>query len=408
MATLWLTVRSKGDMGVTEFLLVMLLMWSAFICVYFRGRNIDVATWMWAFAILFRVTGLFAEPIFEDDWYRYLWDGRTFVAEGNPYDRQPAAYFAIEVTERFERILGDVNYPDVPTIYGPVCQYVFAASYLVAPGELWPLKVVLLLADCIVIWCLLRLTTVRNTLLYAWCPLAVFETAINAHAEILGVAPAIWCLFLSYRGRACSALSAIGIACAARIHATLLVPFILIRVERRNWWLLPVTFALVYAPFWLQGSLADWAGLKAFLGNWEFNSTVYAVLASTAGVQWAKVISGLGFALAYSLLWWSRKKHGQTVPRGDIIYGLFFLFSAVANPWYMLWLLPFVAVFPSVTGIVACAVVSLSYVHGLNVDSASLGPYEHPWWVRPAEVVAVVIAFAVDLMRRSMAKRKTR
>jgi len=125
-------------------------------------------------------------------------------------------------------------------------------------------------------------------------------------------------------------------------------------------------------------------------------------------VQWAKVISGLGFALAYGLLWWRENKHGPTVPRGDIIYGLFFLFSAVANPWYMLWLHPFVAVFPSVTGIAACAIVSLSYVHGLNLDSPRLAPYEHPWWVRPAEVVALVIAFAVDLMRRSMAKRKTR
>ena len=121
-------------MAVSEFLLVMLLMWSALICAWFRTRNVDAAKPMWVFAILFRVTGLFAEPIFEDDWYRYLWDGRTFVVEGNPYDRAPDAYFAAEVPEQFGRILDGVNYPGVPTIYGPVCQYVFAASYLVAAG----------------------------------------------------------------------------------------------------------------------------------------------------------------------------------------------------------------------------------------------------------------------------------
>jgi hypothetical protein len=96
-----------------------------------------------------------------------------------------------------------------------------------------------------------------------------------------------------------------------------------------------------------------------------------------------------------------------TIPRGDWIYGIFFLLSAVVNPWYMLWLLPFVALFPSVTGIAACMVVTLSYAHGLNLNEAGLAPYEHPWWVRPAEIAAVCLGLGVDWFRRSTAKGET-
>jgi alpha-1,6-mannosyltransferase len=409
--TLWLVVRSKPGPGIWEFLLALAVMWTAVIGAFLAARSSasrSIRGSLWIFAIACRIAGLFAEPIFEDDWYRYLWDGRNLVVEGDPYKSPPAAYFTnTALTPAFERILDNINHPDVPTIYGPICQYLFAFSYLIAQGQLWPVKLLLILADVLLIFCLLRLTSPRNTLLYAWCPLVLHETAINAHTEILGVAPAMLALFLLARGQTRSALVTLGISVAARIHGVLLAPFLVLQTPWKRWWIFPVMMALLYLPFWVQGSLGDWAGLRAFLQHWEFNSTIFAVVAWMTGTPAAKLICASTFALVYAVL--LRRQPSTAVrssgfsrspiPPGDLVYGIFFLLSAVVNPWYVLWLAPFMALFPSFTGVTACAVVSLSYVHGLNWEAAALPPYEHPWWVRPAEIAAVAIAFIADCLQ---------
>lgn len=402
---------SYNSRNVWTFVFLMLTAWAVLIWSFLKapsGTSRVALVSLWTWAIAFRIAGLFATPVFEDDWYRYLWDGRVFAEEGNPYTQPPAAYFSDgAVPEHFQRILDNVNYPDVRTIYGPVCEYLFLVSHWMAPGQLWPLKVMLIATDLLAIFFLLRLTSVRNALLYAWCPLVIHETAFNAHPEVLGVSALIAALYLSTKGRSITVATALAIGVAARIHALLLVPLLLWQ-RKRVWPMFLGLLALLYLPFWLQGSLADLHGLRVFLEEWEFNSMAFAAFASWLGTQAAKLICGAIFAAFY--VWYLRRfvSHQplSVIPRGDWIYGAFFLMSAVINPWYLLWIVPFVALFPSATGIAACVVVSWSYIHGLNWENAGLAPYQHPWWVRPAEISAVALAFAAELWQRLRSYRK--
>ena len=65
----------------------------------------DVLRAVWIWGVLFRVAGFFGEPLLEDDWARYLWDGRQFVVSGNPYATAPAEHFAVTtVPEPFQRV----------------------------------------------------------------------------------------------------------------------------------------------------------------------------------------------------------------------------------------------------------------------------------------------------------------
>ena len=72
----------------------------------------------------------------------------------------------------------------------------------------------------------------------------------------------------------------------------------------------------------------------------------------------------------------------------------------MANPWYALWLWPFVAARISATGLCALAAVSLAYVTGLNLGDASLGNFGHPWWLRLVEFGAIGIAALFDWRKR--------
>ena len=88
------------------------------------------------FAALFRLVLLFSEPIQEDDFYRYLWDGKVVASGLNPYrftprevqtdngkegPLQPYRKLA-ETDAHFALLLSRINHPDVPTLYPPVAQ----------------------------------------------------------------------------------------------------------------------------------------------------------------------------------------------------------------------------------------------------------------------------------------------
>ena len=73
------------------------------------------AVWIWA--LLFRLAGLMANPVLENDYFRFLWDGRVFALTGNPYALPPSASFGnVDVSQPFQEILSQINHPQVPSI----------------------------------------------------------------------------------------------------------------------------------------------------------------------------------------------------------------------------------------------------------------------------------------------------
>jgi hypothetical protein len=417
--------RGRQEISITAFLGIMFAAWVllAFACT---NKETISAKKIWFWAIAFRLVGFFAEPVLEDDWYRYLWDGAVFASTGNPYGKPPNLFFGDpSVLPGMQRILDGINHPDVPTIYGPVCQLMFLISYWIAPGQLWPLKVMLLVADLAGIAAVSRLITkhTRDTLahsdifsppetrvgwraflsaairrrcctflLYAWCPLLVKEVAFTAHPDIVAIVLLLAALLVQ-RPRNVAILCAVAVATKA--FAILIAVLLLLRLPKKHWLTFVGVLAGLYLPFWLQGNPADLAGLKAFATEWEFNSTLYGVIGIWAGAEAARLICGILFVLLYSLYAWKWK---GGIPRGDWIFGVFFLLSAVVNPWYLLWMLPFVALFPTAAGVAALIVVSVAYAHGLNLPGSDLGPYDHPAWVRVVELVTIFVAGSLQYL----------
>ena len=411
--------RDRQGVHIATFLGIMFAAW-AFVAFACTNKEVISTKKIWFWAISFRVIGLFGQPVLEDDWYRYLWDGAVFAEMGNPYDKAPSLFFGgLAVSAGMERILDGINHPDVPTIYGPVCELLFLTSYWIVPGQLWPLKVMLLAADLAGVavvaqlitkktreglahadlfsteerprgWRAVLSATVRRRdcalLLYAWCPLLIKEVAFTAHPDIVAIVLLLAALAVQ-RPRNVAILCALAVG--TKVIAILIAALLVLRLPKKHWLTFAAALAGLYVPFWLQGSLADLAGLKTFASEWEFNSTLYGVIGIWAGAQAAKVICGALFLILYSLYAWEWK---DGIPRGDWIFAAFFLLSPVVNAWYLLWMLPFVALFPTSAGIAALVVVSVAYAHGLNLPGSELGPYDHPSWVRAVEVVTIFVA----------------
>jgi hypothetical protein len=348
-------------------------------------------------AILFHGCGLLGMPLFEDDFYRYLWDGYRFAQAGTPYGIPPAHFFTDpNVPLIYQRILDHINYPEIPTIYGPTTEFIFLISYFLAPGNVLSLQILLVLFNLLLIRLLLSIAPARLVLLYAWCPLVIKEIAFTAHPDGFGVFLLITAIIFQQKKCWNGAAVFLALSVGAKVFALLLVPFVLAHAKMRHWLTFFTVLGLLYLPFWLRGG-TDMIALAVFAREWEFNAAVFGLLTILLPNLTAKIILGIAF-LSF-LAWYYfhyRKQPMPTIPRGDWIYGFFLMIVPAINAWYFLWLLPFAVIYPSAWAWTASVTVLLSYITALNLGDFNQLPFEQPIWVRPVEFGLIVIAFWYD------------
>ena len=359
-------------------------------------------------ALVFRIAGLVGGPFYEDDFYRYLWDAYRFATTGTPYGAAPEEFFIDpSVPVLFQGVLDRINYPELPTIYGPTTQLVFLLGYWVQPASVTALQAILILVDLSAVALLLRLTTPANALLYAWCPLVVKEIAFTAHPDGAGVCLLLAAVVLAREHRWRGAAVCLGLAAGAKTFGLVLAPLVLVRARVRHWVLFGATLAALYVPFVLQGG-TDLESLQVFAREWEFNSALFGLLATVVPRSVARLVLGLAFLLFWVYIFGHARISARPVPPGDWIYGALLVASPVINPWYLLWLLPFAAVYPSVWAWTASGAVLLSYVTGLNMHDYEMHPYAQPLWARWLEFGSIAAGLGCDLFRRRWAGRHGR
>ena len=373
---------------------------------HFRGRDEAFPfARMFAWAALFRLCGMLGGPFYEDDYFRYLWDGYRFATAGSPYGTAPEDFFADEqVPPEFQRVLDGVNHPELPTIYAPTTQVVFLAAFWLKPASIAALQAILICVDLLVLALLVRLAPGRAVMLYAWCPLVVKEVAFTAHPDGVGICLLLAGIVLARRHRWCMSAICLGLSAGAKVLALVVIPLVLAGGKARHWLLCGLTLAAIYAPFAVTGG-AGLASLQTFAREWEFNSALYGLVAHALNPFDARVLLSftyLGLWSAYGFRF--MKDRPQAVPRGDWLYGLLLAVSPVVNPWYLLWLLPFAVVYPSAWAWTASSAVLLSYVTGLNLHDFDLQPYDQPLWVRLTEYGAILLALGFGLYRHRIAR----
>ncbi len=170
-------------------------------------------TIVWAGAVVFRVTLLLCDPIEEIDLYRYVWDGAVSTQGVSPFRYSPQQVLAsstddalpddlarlVRLRDRspeLTAILRRVHFGELPTIYPPVSQFVFAAcSWLTPEGSSVSTRLTLMKAwfvafDLATLALLLRLLSQAGrhrgwAIAYGWCPLVIKEIANSGHLDAL-------------------------------------------------------------------------------------------------------------------------------------------------------------------------------------------------------------------------------
>ena len=204
------------------------------------------------FAVAFRLIALSGDPLFEDDFHRYMWDGKVWADGINPYLYPPDSLFLEHLQDENWKSVG---FKSIPTIYPPFAQLVFRVSYAIAPNSLFVLKLILLLFDVGVILVLSRALRLLNrpatwTLIYGWNPLVIKEFANSAHVDVVAIFFVACFLTLCLGRRNAAGALALGVAVLSKVFPVLLLPALTRKFKAWHFSIVAVVVVGGYIPFW--------------------------------------------------------------------------------------------------------------------------------------------------------------
>jgi hypothetical protein len=326
-----------------------------------------------AVAVACRLAALFAEPYLSSDIYRYVWDGIVQHAHISPYRYVPGDPALAFLRAPHQEIFDNINRRDYAhTIYPPVAQALFYLITWISPTVTF-MKTVMILFEGVTMVALVRLLQhlgVRRerTLLYAWCPLVIWEIAGSGHLDSAAMAFIALALLARYRKQSILTGLCLGVAILLKFYPLVLLPALYRRGDFKMPAAVAAVIALGYAAYSSVGLL-----VFGFLGGYVqeegvATGTRYFLLELTQRIPGLHDLSTAAYFLFCAavftvILRWCWRVAGQQgsdnlkhfSPRGDAAFvppafalaaALMFLFSP-HYAWYILWLVPFFTLMPN-------------------------------------------------------------
>ncbi|WP_298334594.1 glycosyltransferase family 2 protein [uncultured Erythrobacter sp.] len=349
---------------------------------------------------------LFGETRFEDDFYRFIWDGWRVLETGTPYGVAPLDFYDnLAVPPAMQQVLEWINYPELPTIYGPVLQGLFAITTLFSGADPLGLRILFGGATLLISALLLRRFSPEKVALFAWSPMVVAESTLHLHPDILLSLTLVAALYWGRRHPVMGG-ALLGLAAGVKLVALAAWP-VLLRLPPKAMIAAIVALLALYSVFAVQGQGVGFETTATFASDWYFNAVTYELLDAAFGPEFGR-LAALGIA-GVLVLWAHAIAHDfERVPLG-FVFGAILLFAPTVNPWYLVWILPFAVGRREVTPYVASVVLPLSYFTGFNLDDLNLADFDvHPYAL-VAERLLLAAAIGYDIFRawqRSPAAQK--
>ena len=332
------------------------------------------------FAVACRLVTLLPDPYLSSDIYRYAWDGVVQHAHISPYRYAPGDPALTFLRQPNQDLFDNINRRDYAhTIYPPAAQFLFFLITFIDPTVTF-MKLAMILFEGVTVYALvvlLRELGIRRerTLLYAWCPLLIWEIGSSGHIDSAVIAFIALALLARSRNQPILTGLFLGLAVMTKIYPLILLPALF----RRGEYKMPATLAAVvvfgYACYSSVGMQ-----VFGFLGGYVQEEgmetgTRYYVLELTQhlpGLHNLSTTPFLAFAalvIASLTLWcwrtccnpsWPKANSAQTrlfhlpanagflLPAFSLAFVLMLLFSP-HYPWYVAWLVFFLTLVPDIT-----------------------------------------------------------
>lgn len=368
-----------------------------------------------AVAIACRLVPLAARPYLSSDIYRYVWDGIVQHAHISPYRYIPADAHLAFLRAPHQHIFNNINRRDYAhTIYPPAAQALFYLVTWISPTVRF-MKIVMVLLEGVTLYALVALLREmglrrEQALLYAWCPLLIWEIAGSGHIDSAVIAFVALALLARYRRQPVATGVFLAIAILLKFYPAVLFP----ALYRRGDWKMPSACAAVIA---LGYTIYSSAGMLVFgfLGGYAREEGMesgaryflYVLSQQIPGLRTLPVTAFFAFsALVFlAIIGWAWTRNQSSAP-GDaylapafaLAAALMFLFSP-HYAWYIIWLVPFFTLMPNLA--------ILAYLAGFFYlyTTAWANPGPKMYFLNKNLYAGVLLAFLVQLALRRWSLR---
>jgi len=424
-------------------------------------RNLDSLSLpaLLGLALTLRLGLVWHDPVLSDDLFRYVWEGRVWLAGHNPFVESPSSITleALRDTVIWPRI----NHPEVPTIYPPAAQAIFALNALLGGGPVL-LRLIFVAIEFGCVAAVIKIAKPSTSVLglYLLNPLVIVESAWSGHIDVVAVGFLAVGILLWEKGRGISSvffglsiatkfLGVIGLACVA---------FAPLR-EHESWGarirtlvLTGLVVGLFYVPCVPERPADLFSGFTTYAATWRSNDGLFRLWTHVAEATMSsessdgeKVLVHLdGLDSMATQLHWTKTWEGRELPNttfaqdqisqflgkavgaGFVISVFFFavwvirdpwqgfgvtmfallLAAPTVHPWYVVWLIPFALRYPrgwSQGALAFSGLVLIGYLAWLSDRQA--GEWLVPWWAALVEF-GVVCALALGLPRLRLRQRE--
>jgi hypothetical protein len=291
--------------------------------------------------------------------YRYIWDGKVQAYGISPYRYPPNAAELSALQDN--DIYPYINRKSVVTVYPPAAEAAYMLLWRIQPDNVHWFQAMMacggLLAGILLMGLLRDLNrSPARALIFLWSPLLIFETAHAAHVDGLVLPFLVGAWWMRVRERDGLVGILLGVATAMKFYPALLLPFLWRPQHPKGRWIMPLAFMLTMAGFYLPYVLVSGSDVLGFLPDYFKETFNIGPL-----VSWSKnVLWGLGWhspnritilalgVIAVCAFWaiLNPAPDAETAIRRCILpIGVITLFSQNLFSWYMLWLLPLIAIF---------------------------------------------------------------
>jgi len=308
----------------------------------------------------------------------------------------------------------EINNKDLPAIYPPATEWMLAAGAFLGDGPI-AMKIPFILADMALIVLLARLLRARGrpgtlVLAYAWSPLAVVEVAGSGHNDPLALLLLVASLLGLLAGRRLLSMGWLGLSALAKLFPLALLPLFARRVKP-VWLAIPVLLVIgAYLPYRpAHGSLLT--SPRAYAERWRSNESLFALMETGIAAtglpaiakEWADArgidslyaqphmlargLAGVLVLAVLVLLTVRLSRPGATLEHAVFLFtGTILVLGPILHPWYLLWILPWLPLFPSPAWIALSGLVPLAYTGAGWARPVEYGVFfallAAGWWAR--------------------------
>lgn len=274
------------------------------------------------------------EPSFENDHYRYLWEGKVISHGFNPYKLPPRSKNLKHIEYQKRK---DISYNKLTSIYPPLAQVLFLTlspfKYRVA------FSILQLLGLFLLVYIVFNLFPKGDKYLIFILPYLFKEFVQAVHIDILAFFVFV---FLFKKNRY---FQGIFFAFQVKVLSIIAIPFLLLKglfQDRKVLIHTVVLIALIGLTLYLYPSNMNgkYTGAGAYIKYWSWNSLPGALLIKfgVKPLNLRYILLGL-FSLSYLYLVivYIRNNFTQTWELSGTAMMFLLICSPVLHPWYMFW-----------------------------------------------------------------------